>query len=74
MLSSELHLLYVLGTISSMLGLTENSVVAPCALIGADQLRGVIRPRASSAASACWTAAALYRNWLKVFRSFIVES
>ena len=32
MSSSELHLLYVLGTISLMLGLTESPVIEPCAL------------------------------------------
>ena len=32
MSSSELHLLYVLGTISLMLGLTERPVIAPYAI------------------------------------------
>ncbi len=31
MSSSELHLLYVLATISSIFGLTESPVIAPCA-------------------------------------------
>ena len=34
MSSSELHSLYVLGTSTSLLGLTEIPIVAPCALTG----------------------------------------
>ena len=44
---SELHLLYVLGTILSMLGLTEHPAIASCALTprfsGGDQ-RGPLQP------------------------------